>query len=353
MRPGYLYFSTFAFFAFTGGRFTAPFLKEVAGFDDSLIGITIAIQLFFQYVLGSVGAIYSDNLEFKYPSKGRVYFLAVNVAGATLSFGIHGLVQYIFDGDSFDHPLAQILHFVARILYSAFWAVIFPVCDGITLSYLKSHGDDDEAVSNFGKERLLGAISWAIASIIIGPIVDRFGFGALSWATPILSLLCFVTFHKYVSDAIAWAKLNPPCNNENDNVSESITDEDTDGEMKETREDVQSIALLKSMLGSYTAFGYVICGFALYMGTGVVENLIFLFFEALGGTNTICGLTVGTLATSNLYIENIPDIVLTICILQTSQPSRFYSRFQFFTGLQTFYNITAQRIYKRLHVSPT
>ncbi len=292
MRPGCLYFSIFVFLVVTGGRFTAPFLREVAGFDDSLIGISIAIEKLFQSLLGSAGAIYSDKLEFQYPNRGREYFLAVNVAFATIAYGIHGLVQYIFDGDSLDHPLAYVLHFVARILYSAFIAVLFPVCDGITLSYLKSHSVDNESVSNFGRERLLGAISWALASMIIGPILDRYGFGAFFWASPIGAILCFVTFHKYVSDSIAWAKLGHSSNNDDTEVAKNINDDDNDV-VDKSNEDARSMNILKSMLSSYTAFGFIICGFTLYMGTGVVENLIFLFFGELGGSNSICGLTVG------------------------------------------------------------
>ncbi len=292
MRPGYLYFSIFVFLVVTGGRFTAPFLKEVAGFDDSLIGISIAIEKLFQSLLGSVGAIYSDRLEFKYPNRGRVYFLAVNVAFATLAYGIHGLVQYMFDGNSRDHPLAYILHFVARILYSAFIAVLFPVCDGITLSYLKSHSNDNESVSNFGRERLLGAISWALASMIIGPILDRYGFGAFFWASPVGAILCLATFQKYVSDSIAWTKSGCSSSNEDSEIAKIMND-DKNVVAEESNEDARSITLLNSMLSSYTACGFVICGFTLYMGTGVVENLIFLFFKELGGSNSICGLTVG------------------------------------------------------------
>eukprot|EP00546_Thalassionema_frauenfeldii_P007940 CAMPEP_0178932354 /NCGR_PEP_ID=MMETSP0786-20121207/22539_1 /TAXON_ID=186022 /ORGANISM="Thalassionema frauenfeldii, Strain CCMP 1798" /LENGTH=247 /DNA_ID=CAMNT_0020609573 /DNA_START=606 /DNA_END=1346 /DNA_ORIENTATION=- len=78
------------------------------------------------------------------------------------------------------------------------------------------------------------------------------------------------------------------CIDETENMPETRLDSD------ETNPNfIEALMLLKSMLASYTAFGFVICNFFLAMGMSVVESLIFLFFEqGLGSSNTLCGLTV-------------------------------------------------------------
>jgi len=145
MRPGYLYFTTFAWLVFTGGRFTAPFLQEVAGFDDALIGIAIASQMLIGSLLGSIGAVVSDRLEFKFPNRGRIYCLASGILLGTVAFELHWVVQFMFRGEK--NNSARTLHFLARMLYSISSSIIFPILDGITLSYLKSNVDGDGMVA--------------------------------------------------------------------------------------------------------------------------------------------------------------------------------------------------------------
>lgn len=170
MRPGYLYFSIFIWLVLTGGRFTATFLETIASFDDAIIGITISIQILIGSLLGSVGAIYSDRLELKYPKKGRLYCLAGAIILGTISFEIHGLLKILFKEKT---TYSLVLNIVARIMYASFSAVLFPVLDGITLAYLKKH---QCAESAYGRERLFGAVSWAVSSMTIGPLLDYQGF---------------------------------------------------------------------------------------------------------------------------------------------------------------------------------
>jgi len=319
MRPGYLYFTTFAWLVFTGGRFTAPFLQEVAGFDDALIGIAIASQMLIGSLLGSIGAVVSDRLEFKFPNRGRIYCLASGILSGTVAFELHWVVQFMFRGEK-NNP-ARILHFLARMLYSISSSIIFPILDGITLSYLKSNVDGDgdgggDKKSAYGKERLFGAVSWAICSIIVGPALDSVGFGIFFCAAPFGALLCILSHARYISDLSSGyvSSSSRDGDGDEDKVATEMveienSEEQTENEvddfgnvdsvpdgLNETKaKSGRSIDLIKSMIGSYTGFGFLLCAFCLNMGTSVVENLIFLFFESLGGTNspfTICGLSV-------------------------------------------------------------
>mmetsp|Transcript_4642 Transcript_4642/g.7029 ORF Transcript_4642/g.7029 Transcript_4642/m.7029 type:complete len:464 (+) Transcript_4642:120-1511(+) len=293
MRPGFLYFSIFTWLVFTGGRFTAPFLQNVAGFDDTLIGITFAIQILLFSFLSSIGGIWADKLEFKYPEKGRIGCLAVGTFLATISFEIHGIVQFLVKDD---HTMSTVLHITARLMYASCSAILFPILDGITLSYLKKHSRDATA---YGQERLFGAVAWAIASMLVGPILDSHGFDVFFWSAPVGGILCIITFLKYANDSLHFTEEmvedvgmqeTEMVENTKEDISSSI--EDSFKDVPNPTEETNSLKILWSMTRTFSACGFIFSAWTLNMGTSVVENLIFLYFETLGGTNTICGLTV-------------------------------------------------------------
>ena len=309
MRPGWLYFSIFTWAVLTGGRFTAPFLKDIAQFDDSLIGVIIAIQSLLGSLLGSVGAVYADRLEFKYPNKGRMGFLGLGVLFGTISFEIHWLVHLLVQDN---RVLSTGLHITARILYSVCLSIVFPILDGITLSYLTSHNCDAAA---YGKERSIGAVGWALAHVIIGPVLDKVGFSIFFCTAPLGALLCLTTFAKYLSDSVSYESLmrediiNPETEmvgaltlEHSSETRNTAPETNLDGQDAETDEEERnidipgsenkSLSLLWSMVSSCTACGFIISAMTLNMGTSVVESLIFLFFESLGGSYAICGLSV-------------------------------------------------------------
>ena len=293
MRPGFLYFSIFTWLVCTGGRFTAPFLQHIAGFDDTLIGIIFAIQILLVSFLSSIGGIWADKLELYYPEKGRIGCLALGTFLATISFEIHGIVQFLVKDD---HMMSTALHITARLMYASFSAILFPILDGITLSYLKIHSRDASA---YGQERLFGAVAWAIASMLIGPILDSHGFDAFFWFAPVGEILCIITFLKYASDSLHFKveMLEEVGVGETEMVENATEDipcsiEDSFKEEPNPTQDTNSLTILRSMISTFAACGFIISALTLNMGTSVVESLIFLYFETLGGTNAICGLTV-------------------------------------------------------------
>lgn len=148
MRPGYLYFSTFVWYVLSGGRFTAPFLKQIAGFSDSMIGYTFAIQIFLGSIIGSFGAAFADSLEKKLPRTGRALSLGLCVLLAAISFELHFVATFFLN-----RKISLLFHFIARLCYSICASITVPILDGIALSYLKSTGDQ---TCEYGKERLFG-----------------------------------------------------------------------------------------------------------------------------------------------------------------------------------------------------
>ena len=149
MRPGILYAAIFVWFVFTGGRFTAPFLKEVAHFDDGLIGSVFATQVIVGSFCGSFGAIFADKMERLYPHYGRIGCLVACVVIGTIAFEAHFLVESMTDEES----VQVFLHFMARVLYSICTSILDPTLDAITLTSLK---EGNESESDYGRERLFG-----------------------------------------------------------------------------------------------------------------------------------------------------------------------------------------------------
>lgn len=149
MRPGILFAVLFIWFVCTGGRFTAPFLKEVAHFEDGLIGTVFATQVLAGRICGSLGAVVADKLELLYPHYGRIGCFVACVVVGTIAFEVHFLVEYLTD----DESVRAILHFMARVLYSISTSILDPTVDAITLTKLK---DGNENESGYGRERLFG-----------------------------------------------------------------------------------------------------------------------------------------------------------------------------------------------------
>ena len=71
-----------------------------------------------------------------------------------------------------------------------------PVLDGMTLAHLEKTPGMNPA--DYGKERLYGAISWAIVNLAIGPIVDIFGFVALYPIAMVVTVVFFLCIATYV-----------------------------------------------------------------------------------------------------------------------------------------------------------
>lgn len=59
-RPRILYAVVFFWLAWTGGRFTAPFLKEEVGFNDGQIGFLLACQTGLLAIIGPLGGAIAD-----------------------------------------------------------------------------------------------------------------------------------------------------------------------------------------------------------------------------------------------------------------------------------------------------
>ena len=391
MRPGFLYFTVFVWLVSTGGRYTARFLQEIANMEDTIIGIVLAVHVLVSSLLGAYGAVYADRLEQRYPGHGRILVLLGGIICSTLAFELHGLIRLLgstMKGEEEDTARIEIiLHIIARIVFAGCSSMIFPVLDGITLSFLKLNeqheqlrrsNDDSSAASSssavsYGQERLFGAVGWAVASFGMGLLIDRYGFTIFFWTAPVGCLFVIICGSKYRLDNVTGSticttnhhkkqKTNKEVemieerrqltasssvpvgtvpttkefdrnDDDNDNANQPKDEEEEEEEDDDEKEVITKnhsvtmtpqhhisnidnneycdedtiqgthpirphprltfLSFLRSILGTSTALGFLFSAITLCMGTSIVESLIFLYFEQdLGGSNTVCGVTV-------------------------------------------------------------
>ena len=106
--------------------------------------------------------------------------MQVGVVVGTMGYLGHGIHHFWLSAitESFA------FHLTMRLLFAVANALTAPVLDGLTIAYLEQqetlYGDGDDSSggmgkADFGKERLYGAISWAMGNVMAGLLIDSFG----------------------------------------------------------------------------------------------------------------------------------------------------------------------------------
>ena len=317
-RPRCLHAAVFVYFVCTGGRFTAPFLENVAHFSDTANGLALAAQTALDALLGPLAGALADAAErraheqHKHKHLGRGLVMTLGVTVGTVAFILHGVVASVCADESSCPPAtATALHIGLRLLFAAGNAFVYPVLNGITLAHL-----DDEGCppSQYGRERLYGAVSWAVTSVVVGRAIDiwgfailPFGYAPLGYGFYVASIVAFVASHEEsAARAADVASKGEPvttnncCGNQedgfqDDSVEETVGEDQNIAETESRQRQQQSTSLLRMLAvvcGTVYGTGFVTSMVTLSMGMSIVESLIFLFFEELGGTYTVMGLTV-------------------------------------------------------------
>ena len=316
-RPRHLHFAVFLYYVLSGGRFTAPFLEHVAGFkNDSLVGISLALQVGIGGALGPFAGSLADGIEMRCPRRGRALVLVSGVMVGTVAFVLHGVVRWACPEEAASHqtsycsPRAVICyHFALRVIYAVGNSFTYPVLNGITLAFLaediekETHAVGQGQTSNYGKERVHGAYSWALASVIMGPIIDRFGFTSMFFFAPVSAIYCLITVIVFIQG------LEERRRGTNDGDVASM-DSRYGGDGRDVcanecneqgypsphpeghHQSCSTVKLLSIVCGTVYGFGFMFSLITLRMGTSIVESLIFLFFEKLEGSYTLMGVTV-------------------------------------------------------------
>mmetsp|Transcript_12433 Transcript_12433/g.19144 ORF Transcript_12433/g.19144 Transcript_12433/m.19144 type:complete len:461 (+) Transcript_12433:129-1511(+) len=290
--PRVLYSAFFSWLSVSCGRFIAPFLKHEAGFSDEYIGYAVALQIGISSTLGMFGSSWSDYIESKYPNRGRSYVILSGVFGATFFFILHGTWR-CFPGVSFFQSIAW--HMLLRCFYAVSMATVYPVLDGLTLAHLNEEPGREK--TDYGKERLYGAIWWGATNLIMGPFIDWIGYQAMYLFAFISALASLYTVKFYVLGKISW----------------QISRQRETTEIQSSDEGTTLLPiwiLLRIMIGTVIAATFFISYFCLCTGFSVVENLNFLYFEYLGASNSLNGLTVALTVLFEIPIFHIAPKLL-------------------------------------------
>jgi MFS family permease len=318
--------------AITGGRFLAPFLEHegnsvitcirmlivchgpgsasltssiyiplplclLAGFSDSLIGTVLGVQYGIMSITAPLYGHLADKRELKCPNYGRAQVLSIGIFFGIIFFSLHG-ANYIW-------PSCQYLtswhwHFAIQCMYACCLGILFPVMDGMTLDFLRNHMGDSK---DYGKERLYGAIWWGISNLVFGPLIDRFGFVVAYPCALLLSLVSLAAIFYYARGQALSEMPNPLTvdkGGDSDKISfdadetpvTSETSTNSEGDVKKDASAVSKWFLIHCVVATSYGAAFIFMYFILASGLSVVENMVFLFFEYLGGSNTICGITV-------------------------------------------------------------
>ena len=358
LRPRFLYTTIFAWIAITGGRFLAPFLEHEARLSSTEIGTLLAIQTLVGVPIGSIAGAYADALEFQYPGKGRARVMAMGVLTGSGIFLLHAtwrigtLLNSSLDSnnsnnnnnnnnkmetESFFQSLPWF--FVLRVLYAISYTLVFPVLDGMCLDFL-----DKElgcSTDDYGKERLWGAISWAVTNIVLAPSLDYFGFLLLYPLTIVSTVVVWITIQIFATERERMhlqrqlQKRKSTIQDQdqdqhpvsNDNVNDNLASHNVENNSSSTLAEEHGSTNLNALTTmttsqdannnnnnsnnnnknknripvwtvfrhmSSTSYGIAFLFFFLTIASGqaIVDNLVFLFFEFLGSSYVIMGWTV-------------------------------------------------------------
>ena len=373
MRPRVLYFAIFIFYSFSGGRFTATFLEHQLHFSENwMISAAVASQLLTSSLckpwFGGVADSWeasSQGVDGNNIYSGRLRVISLGLLTSTVATLLHGLGTYymqwnitnnINQSNAFDQvddtttdeyqsriPLPLLAyHLILRIVFALGTAACSPALDGLTLAQLERDGIDKQ---NYGKERMYGALSWGISHILLGKVIDIFGYSALYGTTILAFVGCMIVFHLYAKSNSALRYVGVGVTIEGDTTNEmdqyiygakksaddkeyimsttAIEDDDINANDNATSDgritslDLVGILLQKASIGDVS---FIISLFALFIGMSVVESMIFLYFEFLGGSTIMCGLTVCVTVLFELplfhYAPNVLKLLGSAAMLQ-------------------------------------
>lgn len=372
-RPRILYGVIFVWLAISGGRFVTPFLEHECRSTAAEIAGLFAVQQLVGIPANSWAGRFADAMEVRHPGTGRAMTVAVGTSLGTFVYLMHGMSRLVLD-DNEGYSASWTLTFSwfawLRVFYAVAVSLVCPVIDGMCLQFLREKQQD------YGKERLWGAITWALTNAALGPLLDRWGF-SISYPLTIASyLVVLCTLYLYVSPTRAHNGRGPfytaiqkrnsevqltaittrddnlrlKCRNEifpahtyeddeqnihvDDSRDECLATEATVKNLRchplpvdqvksnesvhnkglhlETR--IPTSELIQRLLFGSPAW-YFGCCFVLAItilsaGQIIVDSLIFLFFEDLGSSYTIMGLTIVLTVSFEIPVFSVADQLL-------------------------------------------
>jgi hypothetical protein len=215
--------------------------------------------------------------------------MALGVTLGGLFFLLHGMARIAPQIAFLQSPA---WYGLLRVCYSASSSFIIPVMDGICLDFLK--GQPGTSAKDYGKERLYGAVSWALTNLFMAPGLDYFGFTILYPLMILSTVLLLATIAFYSGDQRTEKRLVEK------RKSDIVGDEDDDDSLSgnnviqdnNDEQQMTTMSLLRMMIMSWFGVSFLFAVVTLSSGQAVVDNFVFLFFEFLGSSYLMMGVTV-------------------------------------------------------------
>lgn len=310
LRPRHVYF-TYCLVSATPGRFL-PLLLTWFGMQPSLIGLLLAMQVVLSYIAMPL-------LSHRADVRGRGRVLAMLQLVASVMLMLQGVVGsfWLFTNPLSSSPSPSTGEGVPATASAAVVTFLFattaasgvassalePIVRGLTVAFLidENGGDSAKGPMKFGSERLWGAVSWALGSLITSIFFDFPSHTASLFATYALHIVCAVMF-------IASVALFPRPSNPTDTGCGS----------SEPAQHVSLPQALRAVLlhGGMTTVLFFNTVFWFGVGVSVVENLLFLYLVTeLHASNLLCGLSI----VFSVMIE-IPMYAVAPRLLSSSLP---------------------------------
>lgn len=304
LRPAILFFAQFAAFS-SPGRFASVFLASF-GLSESQVGLVLVAPTVLSICLVLFGGSIVDRLR---DGKRRGIVL-LNVVSC-LFFQCLGLPIIRHAAESRAVLTLAIVLFVG---YSIARGSINPVLTAYTLDYLERKSDDvndlyttdvtmqseshvEDATARkrmFGRERLWGAVSWGLVSVVHGFFVDMFGFQV----TFVFNALTTVAVVALLTDSWlpSWLRVGGPRPAE-DALEHREPSQVTALSPMDTEPEPEGVTSVRTFVVSLACdvrvVALLVTAACVSVGTALVENLIFLFFtKDLKASNLLCGLSI-------------------------------------------------------------
>lgn len=284
--------------------------------QPSLIGLVLAMQVILSYVAMPL-------LSHRADVRGRGRTLAMLELVSTVMLVLQGVIgtYWLFTNPSSSSsstgeetsPAAAsavivTFLFATTVASGVAESALEPIVRGLTVAFLidEHGGDSAKGPMNFGSERLWGAVSWALGSLITSIFFDFPSHTASLFATYALHIVCAVMF-------IASVALFPK-------PSSNTTEENPDADASESPQQHVSLPqALRAVLlhGGATTVLFFNTVFWFGVGVSVVENLLFLYLVTeLHASNLLCGLSI----VLSVMIE-IPMYAVAPRLLSSSLPA--------------------------------
>lgn len=303
--PRVLYFFLFAFLA-TPGRFTSVFLQKEFGFNESDIGLIMASPTVVSLFSIVAGGVVADSLRKNGETRVLLFCNMVSLA----TFHALVLVGAHVRGKSALALCVVVFYTLSRSALSP----VTPTLDAYSLRHLAGGAADTTAAkTRWGEERLWGAVSWGVVSVIMGVVYDYAdGFHAvyiarlftgISFACCLVSAIFGPTWfsrNDFAALASEEVDFDPLETSDVDGVADSVYQivDDID---EEARDACEAPAPARGSVKEFVQFlfsrvdsiAFLMVIAALCAGMALVEGLVFLFFaKELQASNFLLGVSV-------------------------------------------------------------